>query len=165
MNHTLNQERRLGGSRSELHLSSPSLVPSLADDDEDNDENNDHGSQADDRLSAKDTDISKDFEDLKKFVEETQSKSKSKLDEATSDGGGGSGSGGGGLEDSLETGEEGEVGEGEGGRTARQGSGFETGIIGMGSLNHIHNIRPTMLLINHLGFTFSFGCLIFQFIK
>ena len=57
------------------HLSSPSLVPeALADDDDDDNDNNSR--QSSQSLPVKDTDISKDIDDLKSFVAETQSKSR-----------------------------------------------------------------------------------------
>ena len=67
MHNSLRQDRRLGG-----HLNSPLLVPeAFNDDDEDG-----RQSPAADDIDVKDTDISKDFEDLKNFVQETQSRSK-----------------------------------------------------------------------------------------
>ena len=51
------------------------LIPAAFDDDDD-EEVNDDRSPTPENVNVKDTDISKDFEDLKNFVQETQSRSR-----------------------------------------------------------------------------------------
>ena len=104
VHNSLRQDRRLGG-----HLNSPVLVPEAFNDDDDDDRQ----SPAADDIDVKDTDISKDFEDLKNFVQETQSRSRLYEDSLHD---GDSVDGGGSLEDPGD----------ESRNSGRVGSGFDT---------------------------------------
>lgn len=83
----MNDDHSTGRSSGRHILASPSLVPeALVDDGDDDDDDNRRSPASNHRV--KDTDISKDFEDLKNFVHETQSKSR-QFDDLTGDSGDG----------------------------------------------------------------------------
>ncbi|KAL8558811.1 hypothetical protein ACOMHN_046393 [Nucella lapillus] len=76
-NHRREVHHSLHEDRHSRHLTSPPLVPvALNDDDDDeNVEDEKRSSTTENKTNVKDTDISKDFEDLRNFVQNTQSRS------------------------------------------------------------------------------------------